>query len=270
MMSKRYSPLIFEIHHDSADHTGRSGLIGSGLVEDNPVYQHLQADFGEYSPNYSADSHGGYGGPRNGMALIELSRSYKDWTQDHINQNTTKLWDSLMKSEGVRTGQRPLHFFVGHGDVITGQTGAPGEREMNRAVITALQQRAKESGLDNFHFYKSIPTAKASHPDSNWSRARSIFDGGEGGLRWSSDGTPKPSSGKSEGSVTPKPKPVSDDEDSTPKPTKAQVDAKTRAQEYSKMSKAEMDAAYDKLRSSDPAKAKIEGMKMHKAFFGKK
>ena len=46
-------------------------------------------------------------------------------------------------------------------------------------------------------------------------------------------------------------------------------EAKTRAQEYSKMSKAEMNAAYDKLRAEDPAKARTEGMKMHKAFFKK-
>ena len=52
-------------------------------------------------------------------------------------------------------------------------------------------------------------------------------------------------------------------------PTDSQVEAKTRAQEYSKMSKAEMNAAYDKLRASDPAKAAAEGMKMHKAFFKK-
>ena len=47
------------------------------------------------------------------------------------------------------------------------------------------------------------------------------------------------------------------------------AEAKERAQEYSKMSKADMNAAYDQLRSSDPAKARTEGMKMHKAFFGK-
>ena len=52
-------------------------------------------------------------------------------------------------------------------------------------------------------------------------------------------------------------------------PTDSQVEAKTRAQEYSKMSKAEMNAAYDKLRASDPAKAAAEGMKMHKAYFKK-
>ena len=52
-------------------------------------------------------------------------------------------------------------------------------------------------------------------------------------------------------------------------PTDSQVEAKTRAQEYSKMSKAEMNSAYDVLRKSDPAKAAIEGKKMHRAFFNK-
>ena len=55
--------------------------------------------------------------------------------------------------------------------------------------------------------------------------------------------------------------------DGTPKP--AQVEAATRAKEYSKMNKAEMNSAYDDLRKSDPAKAAIEGKKMHRAFFGK-
>lgn len=52
-------------------------------------------------------------------------------------------------------------------------------------------------------------------------------------------------------------------------PTEAQVEAKTRAQEYSKMSKEDLDSAYDNLRSSDPALAAVEGMKMHRAFFNK-
>ena len=48
-----------------------------------------------------------------------------------------------------------------------------------------------------------------------------------------------------------------------------QVQAKERAVAYSEMSKATMDAEYDKLRASDSAKAADEGMKMHKAFFNK-
>ena len=52
-------------------------------------------------------------------------------------------------------------------------------------------------------------------------------------------------------------------------PTPARVEAVTRAKEYSKMSKADMNSAYDELRKSDPAKAAIEGKKMHRAFFNK-
>ena len=46
--------------------------------------------------------------------------------------------------------------------------------------------------------------------------------------------------------------------------------AKERAINYSTMSKAEINAAYDQLRRDDPAKARVEGMKMHQAIFGKR
>ena len=55
---------------------------------------------------------------------------------------------------------------------------------------------------------------------------------------------------------------------STPAPTPAQQEAKERVQNYKEMSKAELNAAYDAMRS-DPAKARTEGMKMHKAYFNK-
>ena len=47
-------------------------------------------------------------------------------------------------------------------------------------------------------------------------------------------------------------------------PTDSQVQARSRAQEYSKMNKAEMNSAYDSLRQSDPAKAAIAGSKARK------
>ena len=52
-------------------------------------------------------------------------------------------------------------------------------------------------------------------------------------------------------------------------PTDSQAEAKERAQNYKEMSKAQLDSAYDKMRSSDANKAAVEGMKMHKAYFGK-
>ena len=50
--------------------------------------------------------------------------------------------------------------------------------------------------------------------------------------------------------------------------TETRGKAKEKAQAYKDMSKSEMNAAYDAMRS-DPAKAEAEGMKMHKAFFNK-
>lgn len=47
-----------------------------------------------------------------------------------------------------------------------------------------------------------------------------------------------------------------------------QVKAKEKAKAYKEMSKAELDTAYDAMRS-DPNKAAVEGMKMHKAYFKK-
>lgn len=45
------------------------------------------------------------------------------------------------------------------------------------------------------------------------------------------------------------------------------VDAKARAQNYANMSKSEINAAYAKIRNTP--EARVEGMKMHKAFFKK-
>ena len=45
--------------------------------------------------------------------------------------------------------------------------------------------------------------------------------------------------------------------------------AQNLAKSYVDMTKSELDSAYDQMRASDPAKARTEGMKMHKAFFNK-
>ena len=67
----------------------------------------------------------------------------------------------------------------------------------------------------------------------------------------------------------PKPSPGTETIKPSVEPTAERTEAVERVQNYSKMNKAEMNAAYDKMRASDPGKAATEGMKMHKAFFGK-
>ena len=89
--------------------------------------------------------------------------------------------------------------------------------------------------------------SKSGHGDNSGT----VFGGG------TFNGTSLPAVGNTDGTGT----------TDTPKP--AQVEAATRAKEYSKMNKAEMNSAYDSLRQSDPAKAAIDGKKMHRAFFNK-
>ena len=61
---------------------------------------------------------------------------------------------------------------------------------------------------------------------------------------------------------------ITDGTPSSGSTTPTRTKAKEKAKAYKDMSKSEMNAAYDAMRS-DPAKAEAEGMKMHKAFFNK-
>ena len=61
--------------------------------------------------------------------------------------------------------------------------------------------------------------------------------------------------------------PVPSSDFTAPDDTSIRAHAKELAQDYSKMSKADLDSAYDVLRSDDPDKAEVEGMKMHRAYF---
>ena len=47
------------------------------------------------------------------------------------------------------------------------------------------------------------------------------------------------------------------------------MEAKQRAMNYQDMTKAQLDAEYDRLRGTDMNTAALEGMKMHNAYFGK-
>ena len=259
MSDQRLAPLVFELHHDTAD--GRSGLIGSYITPDNPVFQALQKEYGDYGANYSRDFRGGtLGGPARGISFLEMGPSNPNFTDADIEQTAQRLYGTLMRVPGVSSGNRPLHFFTGHGDVPRGgATGAPGELEMNRALVAKLRERFAENS--NISFYESYPDiASGGDPKSNWSRGAAILTGGDGGAAYarpsgtgSSTGGSSPSSGGSSGSA--------------PAPAD-RAGAKQKAQDYASMSKSQLDAAYDAMRS-DPKKAETEGMKMHKAYFNK-
>ena len=62
---------------------------------------------------------------------------------------------------------------------------------------------------------------------------------------------------------------ATDDNVAAPATTSPKEKAQDLLESYKDMSKAKLNQEYDKLRSTDPAKARTEGMKMHKAFFNK-
>ena len=76
-----------------------------------------------------------------------------------------------------------------------------------------------------------------------------------------------------DGSVPARPAPGNAPEsvagDDTPATNSDRPAAIERTKKYKEMSKAQLDAEYDKLRNSDPVKAADEGMKMHRAYFNK-
>jgi len=91
-----------------------------------------------------------------------------------------------------------------------------------------------------------------------------LFGGNSGGKLSTFAYTDTPTGGQKRNVVT---APLTDDEgNQAPAPV---IEAKQRAKTYSEMSKAELNAEYDRLRKDSPETAAEEGLKMHQAFFGK-
>ena len=194
------APLVFELHTDQRG--GSSGLIQAG--GDNPVYTALRGGYG--APFDSAN----YKAPGMGVNLLELSATPDNWNQQTVDDAAQKLYGTLMSVDAVKSGARPLHFFAGHGDVTSGQTGAPGEKGYVKAVKLRLKELA--SGNSNFSFYDSItdpndPARKSGNEETtNWGRGSRIVSG------YDPDATaPAPVGQPNSGTDTPKPDaPVAD------------------------------------------------------------
>ena len=192
-------PLVFELHTDQRG--GSSGLISYG---DTPVHQALS---GAYGAPFNPDN---YQAPGMNVSLLELSATPDNWTSQTVDDAATKLYQTLMGVEAVRNGTRPLHFFAGHGDVTSGQTGAPGEKGYVKAVKLRLKELA--SGNSNFSFYDSItdpndPARKSGNEETtNWGRGSRIVSG------YNPDAAaPAPVGQPNSGTDTPKPDaPVAD------------------------------------------------------------
>ena len=163
-------PLVFELHTDQRG--GSAGLI-QRRGDSNPTLDALRGGYGApFDPSK-------YKAPGMGVSLLELSATPDNVTDQTVNDAASKLYDTLMSVDNVRTGKRGLHFFAGHGDVTTGQTGAPGEKAYVKRVQDRLAELAK--GNPNFKFYESIldpnDTSRTSGDESttNWGRGQQII-----------------------------------------------------------------------------------------------
>jgi hypothetical protein len=172
-------PYSFEIHADQpASSGGKTGLIGSYLDGDNPLFQRLAATYGSYGDNYSRQWRGGdLGAPKRGLSILE-TRTAGDGMNDprRHNEEASRLYQTLMGDADVKSGKRPVHFFAGHLDVPSGgEMGAAGEKDWNLGVFNALRQRAQQDGRTNLQFHDPV-VAGADDPNANWNRAKALRD----------------------------------------------------------------------------------------------
>lgn len=167
-------PYAFEIHADQpAASGGRTGLIGSYLDADNPLFQRLAATYGTYGPNNSRQWRGGdLGAPRRGLSILETRTAGEGMNDPRRQQaEADRLYTTLMADPDVKSGKRPLHFFAGHLDVPEGgEMGTAGEKDWNLGVFNALRQRAQREGRTNFQFFDPIVSGE-NDPNANWNRA---------------------------------------------------------------------------------------------------
>jgi hypothetical protein len=116
-------PYAFEIHADrSKESGGQTGLIGSYLDADNPLFQKIAGAYGTYGANNSRQWRGGdLGAPRRGLSIIETRTAGEGMNDPKQHEAAAaKLYGTLMADPDVKSGKRPLQFFAGHLDVKPG------------------------------------------------------------------------------------------------------------------------------------------------------
>ncbi|MCE2837910.1 MAG: hypothetical protein LW834_13265 [Cyanobium sp. 49614_E6] len=179
---KGLQPYVFEIHADAAaSKGGKTGFIGSYLDRDNPLFQSLNAVYGNYGPNNSRQWRGGdLGAPRHGVSIIETRTAGPGMGDVKAQEaEANRLYSTLMADADVKSGKRPLVFFAGHADTTNaGQQGAADgdapEKTWNTGVMSALRRRAQQEGRTNFQFVDSIVDNDDKGSNTNWARAKAL------------------------------------------------------------------------------------------------
>lgn len=148
-----------ELHSVGPDEAQRSGLIRSRIDPEGAVSRSLMSGFGSYPTNFR----GGLGGPNRGLNLLETDM------KRGVEYNAQKIIEIIKNHPDVQ-----FNLFAGHNDVTVGQTGTPGEQEYTRKLAERVEQLARQAGLRNVTYYRSIIANDPNDPNANWNRAKAL------------------------------------------------------------------------------------------------
>ena len=229
--------------------TGPAGSIGAGTeyhidtkFSDTLSWENIRDRFDTLAGKYKE-------GGRN----IEFSNQGVGGLVYNLDSTPEERLALLQRAAGAHASRKGWHSFDYYAPTV-GNTRFHSSAE--DAPIYIVGQSGRKSGggqgggYGNYGYVldeNGNVVSKSGHGNT----AGAVFSGGQ------FSGTPLPAVGDTDGTGI----------SNTPKP--AQVEAVTRTKAYKNMNKIEMNTAYDALRKSDPAKAAIEGKKMHRAFFNK-
>lgn len=150
-----------ELHSVGPDEAQRSGLIRSRIDPEGAVSRSLMSGFGSYPTNFR----GGLGGPNRGLNLLETDM------KRGVEYNAQKIIETIKNHPDVQ-----FNLFAGHNDVTVGETGTPGEQEYTRKLAERVEQLARQAGLRNVRYHRSIIANDPNDPNANWNRAKRMRD----------------------------------------------------------------------------------------------
>ena len=149
-----------ELHSDA----NTTGLIASYIDPKTGMSNSLSSKFGAYDRNFRG---GDLGAAKRGLNIIETNQKVG------IEANAQKIIESIAANKGQQ-----VNIFAGHNDVTKGETGMSGEQEYTRKLAERIEQLAKQMGLTNVKYYRSIIANDPNDPNANWNRAFSMRNQG--------------------------------------------------------------------------------------------
>lgn len=230
--------------------TGPAGRIGSGSAyhidtkfSSNLGWDNVRDRFDALGRRYAQDGR-----------KIEFSNQGVAGSVYDLNASPEERMKLLQRAAGAHASRPGWHSFDYYAPTIKDdrwQKSAEGAPIYLVSDQGATLEGGQGGGYGNYgvSLLNGQVMSKSGHGDTNFA----VFKPGTTPLP-NGNGTPEPSTAA----------PI----DATPTETGLRQEALERTTNYANMSKAELNAAYDAMRGN-PALADVEGMKMHKAFFGK-